>query len=134
MIKTTALVAAAALTLAACGSGSSYSSKTSSSTSTTSKAAAAGPAATSTTKVEMYDNYFQPKTITGKAGSTVKIKLENVGQRDHNFKIDAQKQANADVGPGKSASVSVKIPASGTVQFYCEYHKGLGMVGTVKPS
>ncbi|MEA2497422.1 MAG: hypothetical protein QOJ29_5333 [Thermoleophilaceae bacterium] len=82
----------------------------------------------------MYDNYFKPKTITGKAGSTVKIELKNEGKRDHNFKIDSQSSANADVAPGKNSTVSVKIPASGSVQFYCEYHKGLGMVGTVKAS
>jgi plastocyanin len=82
----------------------------------------------------MDDNYFKPKTITGKAGSTVKIELKNEGSNEHNFKIDSQKQADADVAPGKNATVSVKIPTSGTVQFYCEYHKGLGMVGTVKAS
>lgn len=79
----------------------------------------------------MYDNYFKPKTITGKPGSTVKVELKNEGQREHNFTIDGQK-ANADVQPGKNATVSVVIPKSGSVQFYCQYHKGLGMVGTVK--
>jgi len=82
----------------------------------------------------MYDNYFKPKTISGKPGSTVKIELKNEGKSEHNFKIDSQKAADADVEPGKDASVSVKIPASGSVAFYCEYHKGLGMVGVVKAS
>jgi plastocyanin len=83
----------------------------------------------------MYDNYFKAKTITGKAGSTVKVKLKNDGKAEHNFKIDSQlKQANADLHPGATATVSVTIPKSGTLQFYCEYHKGLGMTGTVKPS
>jgi plastocyanin len=79
----------------------------------------------------MYDDYFKPKAITGKPGSTVKVELKNEGSNEHNFKIDGQK-ADADVEPGKSANVSVVIPKSGSVQFYCEYHKGLGMVGTVK--
>jgi plastocyanin len=153
MIKTMSLVCAAAMGLAACG-GSSYSSNTSSSSkpASSSSAAASGggygggtkSSATKTTvasssggsstTILMKDNFFQGKTITGKAGSTVKINLKNVGSNDHNFKIDSQKQADADVSPGKSATVSVKIPASGSVQFYCEYHKGLGMVGTVKHS
>ena len=81
----------------------------------------------------MVDDKFQPATITGKAGSTVKVELKNTGSREHNFKIDGQK-ADADVEPGEDATVSVKIPTSGSVQFYCEYHKGLGMVGTVKAS
>jgi plastocyanin len=142
----TALLAVAALGLAACGS--SNSSNTSSSSSTNSAASSGGggygSASSKTTtasnsssgetnEVEMYDDYFKPKTITGKAGSTVKIELKNEGQNEHNFKIDGQK-ADADVEPGKNATVSVVIPKSGSVQFYCEYHKGLGMVGKVQSS
>jgi plastocyanin len=147
MLKTTALVAALALGLAACGSSKS-SSNTSSSASTASSAPAsaggygtkqsttttASSSGNSAHEVEMYDDYFKSKTITGKPGSTVKIVLKNQGKNQHNFKIDSQKQANADVKPGAQATVSVKIPTSGSVQFYCEYHKGLGMVGTVKPA
>ena len=62
------------------------------------------------------------------------IKLKNEGQREHNFKIDGQKAADLDLEPGKDGSVKVKIPTSGSIQFYCEYHKSLGMVGSVKAS
>jgi plastocyanin len=151
MKKITALMVVAALGLAACGSGDDNSSSASSSGSSSSSTAAAGGggygsggskttssnAATSNSsgeiKMQMVDDAFQPKTITGKAGSTVKVELKNTGSREHNFKIDGQK-ADADVEPGEDATVSVKIPTSGSVQFYCEYHKGLGMVGTVKAS
>jgi plastocyanin len=152
-----AMMAFAGLALAACGSSSSSNTSSSSSgTSSASKAASSGGAygsgsssSTKTTvassssgssgsggevKVNMVDDAFQPKVITGKAGSTVKVELKNTGSREHNFKIDSQKQADADVEPGEDATVSVKIPTSGTVQFYCEYHKGLGMVGTLKAS
>lgn len=129
----TALLAIGTLGLAACGSSSNDSSSPSSSAAAAGGGYGSSAASTSSSQtVQMYDNYFGPKTITGKAGSTVKIKLKNVGSREHNFKIDSQKQADADIKPGKGATVSVKIPASGSVQFYCEYHKGLGMVGTVK--
>jgi plastocyanin len=145
----TALLSIGALALAACGSSNNNSSSSTSSTSSTTAAAGGGgggygsgssktakvsSSGSGSTEVEMDDNYFKPKTITGKAGSTVKIELKNEGGNEHNFKIDSQKQADADVAPGKTATVSVKIPTSGTVQFYCEYHKGLGMVGTVKAS
>jgi plastocyanin len=133
------LVAAAALGLAACGSSSSGNTSSSSGapggaygakTAATTKAAAA-----SSNEIDMYDNYFKGKTISGKAGSTVTVKLKNQGANDHNFKIDSQlKQADADVKPGATATVRVTIPKSGTLQFYCEYHKGLGMRGTVKPA
>jgi plastocyanin len=147
MVKTSALlVAVAALGLPACGSSGKSSSNTSSSASSsasttassggygTKQATTASSSGRSSSEVDMYDNYFKSKTITGKPGSTVKILLKNEGQNQHNFKIDSQTQANADVKPGANATVSVKIPASGSVQFYCEYHKGLGMVGTVKPA
>ena len=148
MIKITALLAVAALGLAACGSSSNSSTSSGASTSASSNAAVSsgggygGGAKTTTAsnssddksgsnEVEMYDDYFKPKTITGKPGQTVKVELKNEGQNQHNFKIDGQK-ADADVSPGKKATVSVVIPKSGSVQFYCEYHKGLGMVGKVQ--
>ena len=147
MKKITALLAVAALGLAACGSSSSSDTSTSSGSSSNSAASNSGggyghasktttasnTAGGKSTEVEMYDDYFQPKTITGAAGSTVKVELKNEGKNEHNFKIDGQK-ADADVESGKTATVSVVIPKSGTVQFYCEYHKGLGMVGIVKSS
>jgi plastocyanin len=147
MTKVMAILATSALALSACGSSNdnSSSSSTGASASTGSTAASSSSGYSKNTsasssddkggsnEVEMYDNYFKPKTISGKPGSTVKIELKNEGNAEHNFKIDGQK-ADADVEPGEDATVSVKIPASGSVQFYCEYHKGLGMVGTVKAS
>jgi plastocyanin len=149
MPKITVVLAVAALALGACGSsndnGSSGGSGSSSSSSASgggayggggSKTTAASSSSSSSgeVKVDMVDNAFEPKTITGKAGSTVKVELKNTGQAEHNFKIDSQKGVDADVEPGEDKTVSLKIPASGSVQFYCEYHKGLGMVGTVKAS
>ena len=138
----TALLAVGALALSACGSSDNSSSSSSSSaagggggyskapTKTTSSSSSAG---SGEVKLGMVDDSFKPATITGKAGATVKVELKNSGQAEHNFTIDSQK-VNKDVEPGEDATVSVKIPASGSVQFYCEYHKGLGMVGTVKSS
>jgi plastocyanin len=146
MNKITALMAIAALAipLTACGSSSDNSSSTGStaasgggvygsgSSKKTTASSSSSSSSSGEVKVKMVDDAFQPKTVTGKAGSTVKVELKNTGAREHNFKIDSQKQADADVEPGEDATVTVKIPTSGSVQFYCEYHKGLGMVGTVK--
>src|SRR6478672_1727571 len=147
MKKISALLTVAVLGLAACGSSSYNSSSGSSSSSSKTAASSSGSggggygsnssktttasnsSGSSSNEVEMYDDYFKPKTITGKPGSTVKIELKNEGSNEHNFKIDGQKAADADVPPGKTATASVVIPKSGTIQFYCEYHKGLGMVG-----
>ena len=148
----TALLAVASLTLAACGSSSSSNTSSSSSGSSNTTASSGGAygygggssskkttaantssAAGTSITVAMKDYSFGPKVIAGKPGSTVHVKLVNNTGNEHNFKIDGQK-ADADVEPGEDATVSVKIPTSGSVQFYCEYHKGLGMVGTVKAS
>lgn len=154
MKKISALLAIAALAipLAACGSsskssstgtaaaassssgGGAYGSGSSKSTKTTVASSSTASASSGVVKVNMVDDAFQPKAITGKPGSTIKVELKNTGNNEHNFKIESQKQANADVSPGKSATVTVKVPTSGSVQFFCEYHKGLGMVGTVKAS
>jgi plastocyanin len=147
MKTTTALLAIGVLALSACGSSGNSSSSSSSASSSSPSAGggaygstsakttvASSPGGSGTVKVQMADNAFKPTTITGKAGSTVKVALTNTGSNKHNFKIDGQPKADADVDPGKSATATVKIPASGSVQFYCEYHKGLGMVGTVKPA
>jgi plastocyanin len=148
MKTATALLAIGMLTLAACGSGSksttsavssSGSPSTSSSggaygygggKSATTRASSAGAA--TTIAITMRDYSFGPKVITGKPGSTVKVKLTNSSANEHNFKIDGQKGADADVAPGKTGFATVVIPKSGSVQFYCEYHRGLGMTGTVK--
>jgi molybdate transport system substrate-binding protein len=151
-VKTiTALLAVASLTLAACGSSSSSNTSSSSSGSSNTTASSGGAygygggssskkttaantssAAGTSITVAMKDYSFGPKVISGKPGSTVHVKLVNNSANEHNFKIDGQKGADADVQPGKTGTAVVKIPTSGSLQFYCEYHKGLGMVGTVK--
>ena len=138
------VTALAVIALAVAGCGSSGSSSSSSTAASASSGGAYGGAQNSnasntssssgSTTVKMNDDYFGPKVITGKPGSTVKVSLQNVGSNEHNFKIDGQPKADADVPPGKTGTATVTIPKSGTVQFYCEYHKGLGMVGTVKAS
>jgi plastocyanin len=146
MFKMTALLAAvAALALSACGSSSSSGSSSSKTTAssggygggygggskTTAASSGGGKAATSGGEVEMYNNYFKPKVISGKPGSTVKIELKNEGSTEHSFNVDSQK-IEKELEGGKNTTVSVKIPGSGSLQFYCKYHKALGMKGTIK--
>ncbi|HEY7018979.1 MAG TPA: cupredoxin domain-containing protein [Gaiellaceae bacterium] len=78
--------------------------------------------------VELDDYYFEPTVIEGKAGSTVKLELENEGSMTHSFTLASQ---NIDkvIEPGEDATVMVKIPKSGVVSFYCKFHKSEGMAG-----
>lgn len=146
-MKTFMALAVVAVAIAGCGSSSSgtSSSATKAAASSGSGGGAYGSASNNANTanastssgsgavaIQMHDNYFGTKVISGNPGSTVTVKLQNVGTHEHNFKILGQPKADADVKPGASGTATVKIPQSGTVQFFCEYHKGLGMVGTVK--
>jgi plastocyanin len=81
-------------------------------------------------KVELDDFYFEPTVLKGKPGSEVTLELENEGEVEHNLTIDSQ-QIDQDVEPGEDAKVTVTMPQSGAVSFYCKYHKSQGMAGAL---
>ena len=81
----------------------------------------------------MQDDVFVPSVLSGTPGQTVTLKLDNTGMHEHNFSIAAQK-VDTDVEPGESATVKITFPASGTLEFECEYHKALGMTGSLEAS
>ena len=81
-------------------------------------------------EVELDDYYFKPTVLKGKPGSSVTLELKNEGSVEHNFTIDSQ-GINKDLEPGKNATVSVTIPKSGVISFYCKYHKSMGMAGAL---
>ena len=85
------------------------------------------------TEVEVDDFYFEPTTIKAEPGSTVKLELANESNTLHNFSIDDQ-SIDTDVAAGENVDVMVTVPASGSVEFYCKYHKAAGMVGQVEAS
>jgi plastocyanin len=80
------------------------------------------------TEVELDDFYFEPTVLRGKAGEKVELELKNEGNTEHTFTIDSQ-GVDKELGPGEEAEVSVKIPQSGVVSFYCKFHKSEGMAG-----
>jgi plastocyanin len=81
-------------------------------------------------EVELDDYYFQPTVLKGKPGSSVTLELKNEGSVEHNFTIDSQ-GIDKDLEAGEDAKVSVTIPKSGVVSFYCKYHKSMGMAGAL---
>jgi plastocyanin len=85
------------------------------------------------TKVELDDYYFKPTILKGKAGQKLTLKLENEGSIDHSFTIDSQ-SIDTVLAPGKEAKVTVTIPKSGSVSFYCKFHKSSGMAGALQSS
>ena len=135
------IVACALLILAAgCGSGSSGSSSTT-------EASGGGGGGQKTiagvkandhgtksvgneTEVELDDFYFEPTVLQGKPGQKVTLELKNEGKVEHSFTVDSQ-GIDKDLEPGEDAKVTVTIPKSGAVSFYCKYHKSSGMAGAL---
>jgi plastocyanin len=79
-------------------------------------------------EVELDDYYFEPTVLKGKPGQKVTLELKNEGKVEHNFTLDSQ-GIDKDIEAGEDAKVSVTIPKSGAVSFYCKYHKSRGMAG-----
>jgi plastocyanin len=83
--------------------------------------------------VELDDYYFKPTVLEGRPGSTVTLELKNEGSVEHNFTLGSQ-NIDKNIQPGSSVKVSVTIPKSGAVSFYCKFHKSMGMAGALEAS
>ena len=81
--------------------------------------------------LELDDFYFEPTLLTGTAGQTVTIELENEGDAKHNFSLPDQ-AVDQDVESGQKAQVEVTFPDSGTLVFFCKYHQNMGMRGAIR--
>lgn len=133
-----AFAAVLALAAAGCGGGGSNESAEESGTTTVAGVAALDHGTKDASgmeelDVELDDDYFEPTVITGTPGQKLKLELENEGSNEHNFTLESQSLDN-DVDAGEKADVTVTIPQSGQLSFYCRYHKQLGMAGALAAS
>ena len=78
--------------------------------------------------LELDNFYFGPTVLKGTPGQTLKLDLENEGDVDHNFSIEAQ-SISQDVAPAEKQEVTVTFPQSGIVEFFCRFHRSSGMIG-----
>jgi plastocyanin len=79
-------------------------------------------------ELELDNFYFKPTVLKGTPGQELKIELSNDGSALHNFTLEAQ-SIDQDVQSEKKADVTVTFPQSGFLEFFCKYHRGLGMAG-----
>ena len=120
------IAATAGLVLAGCGGGGG--SKSSATTASSAASNAGGPVTLSLTTT---DFKFTPTTLTATAGKPVTVTVKNNGQAEHNFSISSLK-VDKDIEKGDSQTVTFTPSQSGTVQFFCKYHKdSQGMVGSL---
>jgi plastocyanin len=75
--------------------------------------------------------YFKPTILTGSASQSITLEIKNEGSVPHNFSIESL-GVDVTVEPGSSQQVDVKFPATGTVEFFCSFHRSLGMVGELE--
>jgi plastocyanin len=87
--------------------------------------------------VEAYDFRFEPKTLTAKVGDAVTLTFKNEGSAEHNFSLSppgADQAVDQDVEKGETVEVSFTPDEAGRIEFFCKYHKGRGMVGSLDVS
>ena len=142
MRKLTAVVSVVAvglLVLGACGSSSSGKKSSGSSSKTgsepvslpgsvTNKGTRDVSSATSVA-VEADDYYFEPTFIKAKPGETLTVQLKNEGKQPHTFTITGM--ADQMLNPDQQATVQVTVPQSGALNFYCRFHRSMGMQGAI---
>jgi plastocyanin len=75
--------------------------------------------------------YFDPTILTGSAGQSVTLEVKNEGSVPHTFTIDSL-NVSVTVDPDSSKMVDVTFPGSGTVEFYCQFHRSQGMAGELE--
>ena len=63
---------------------------------------------------------FTPATLVGTAGQSLQIRVTNTGSVLHNFSITSQ---NVDIQISPGQEFDVTFPSSGSVQFFCKFHK-----------
>lgn len=105
----------AVLVLAACGS--------------TGSAPAAGGSSGIQIQMDAQNTQFSPATISVKPGDKVTVTIANKDAFEHNFSI-TELSVSQDLEKGATKSVTFTASSANLV-FFCKYHKGKGMVGTL---
>src|SRR4051794_22461503 len=125
------LVAFLVATLVAVTTACSSSSSSSASSGSSGQVTTGDAGGQSSFDVSASNFFFNPNQISGTAGEKVTFHITNDGDTTHNFSIDDQ-NISEDIDAGQSVDVQVTFPTSGTAEFYCSFHKSLGMTGQLQ--
>lgn len=78
--------------------------------------------------MEADDFYFAPTFVKAKPGTTVTVNLKNDGKVPHTFTVEGQ-NVDQTLNPAQTATVQVRVPSTGSVVYYCRFHRSSGMLG-----
>ena len=79
-------------------------------------------------EVEVDSFYFNPTVFTAKAGDKLKLTLTNDSKTVHNFSVPELK-IDRNIPAGGKTTLTVTFPKSGTLVFFCKFHRASGMIG-----
>lgn len=79
-------------------------------------------------QIDARNFYFAPTVLKGTPGQHLTLTINNGTGTVHNFTISSQ-NVSKDVDANKTETVSVTFPSTGTLSFFCVYHKNKGMAG-----
>lgn len=147
VLAATVLAATVAVGLTACGSSSSSGSGSSSTTKAAAKTTAKDPVTLSGTvtnkgtkdvstkgavsmELELDNFYFEPTFIKVAPGQKLTLELKNEGSVPHTFTAPSL-NIDKELQPDSKMDVTVTVPMSGTVPFFCRFHKNQGMQGAI---
>jgi plastocyanin len=82
---------------------------------------------TTVTTVVAYDNYFEPKSINVRPGTTVR--WVNKGKHPHTATSDDDRWDSGDIAPGATYTATFQRP--GRYSYYCRHHTADKMQGVV---
>jgi len=136
------VAAVALITLAACSSSSSTAAPASGSSSGSGKITIGSDQANdhgtedatgkTTFEIEATNDssgyFFKPTILQGSGGQSITLEIKNEGSVPHNFSITSM-NVNVTIQPGASQDVKVTFPQTGTLEFFCSFHRTLGMAG-----
>ena len=83
--------------------------------------------------VRAHDFNFEPTGLIGEMGRPFDVTIRNEGDAPHTFTID-ELHVDQTVEPGKKATVRVTPSEPGELTFYCKFHIGRGMMGSLMVS
>jgi plastocyanin len=80
-------------------------------------------------ELDQNDYSYTPTFVQIPKGTTsLTVTVKNMGSTQHTFTVPADK-IDTVLNPGDTMVFNVAVPGSGAFNFYCRFHKSLGMQG-----